>query len=43
MQSLLPVSIMVSGHDVIKLLSVPELDDGTAVTMSHAMVDSINE
>ena len=31
--------ILVSGHDVIKLLSVPKLDDGTAVTMSHAVVD----
>ena len=30
--------ILVSGHDVIKLLSVPKLDDGTAVTMSHAVV-----
>ena len=43
LQSWLPISTLVSGHDVIKLLSVPELHDGTAVTMSHAMVDSIHE
>lgn len=35
--------ILVSGHDLIKLLSVPKLDDGTAVVMSHAVVDSIDE
>ena len=35
--------ILISGHDVIKLLSVPKLNDETAVTVSHAMVDSMDE
>lgn len=35
--------ILVSGQDVTKLLSVPKLHDGTAVTMTRAVVDTVDE
>ena len=35
--------ILVSGQNVVKLLSVPKLHDGTALTMAHAVVDSTDE
>jgi len=35
--------MLISGHDVMKLLSIPKLNDGTEVMMSHAMVDSMDE
>ena len=35
--------ILVSGENVVKLLSVPKLYDGTAITMSHAVLDSLDE
>jgi hypothetical protein len=35
--------ILVSGQNVIKLLSVPKLHDGTAVTMAHAVVENMDE
>lgn len=35
--------ILVSGQNLVKLLSVPKLNDGTAVTMSNAVVDSMDE
>jgi len=35
--------VLVSGQDVVKLLAVPKLHDGTAVTMSRAVTDVIDE
>jgi len=35
--------ILVSGQDVIKLLSVPKLHDGTAATMTQAITQSIDD
>jgi len=35
--------ILVSGQDVIKLLSVPRLHDGTAATMTQAITQSIDD
>jgi len=35
--------ILVSGQDVIKLLSVPKLNVGKAVTMSNAITNSVDE
>lgn len=35
--------ILVSGQNVVKLLSVPKLHDGTAVTMSRAVIESMDE
>lgn len=35
--------ILVSGQDVVKLLSVPKLHDGTAVTMAQAVTESIDD
>lgn len=35
--------ILVSGQDVMKLLSVPKLQDGTAPTMTQAVVNAIDE
>ena len=35
--------ILVSGQNIVKLLSVPKLHDGTAVTMTNAVVDSMDE
>jgi len=35
--------ILVSGHDVIKLLCVPKLRDGTAATMAQAVTQGIDD
>jgi hypothetical protein len=35
--------ILVSGQDVVKLLCVPKLHDGTAVTMSRAVTENMDE
>ena len=35
--------ILVSGHDVVKLLSVPKLNDGTAPTMTQQVVECIDD
>ena len=35
--------ILVSGENMVKLLSVPKLHDGTAVTMMNAVVGSMDE
>jgi len=37
------LAVLVSGQDVIKLLSVPKLNDGKAVTMSNAIMNSVDE
>jgi hypothetical protein len=35
--------VLVSGHDVVKLLSVPKLEDGTAATMTREIVATVDE
>lgn len=35
--------LLVSGQNIVKLLSVPKLHDGTAVTMMNSVVDSMDE
>ena len=35
--------ILVSGQDVVKLLSVPKLQDGTAASMAQAITQTIDD
>lgn len=35
--------VLVSGQDVVKLLAVPKLQDGTAHTMTQAVLDTVDE
>ena len=37
------LSILVSGQDIMKLLSVPKLLDEAALTMTQAIVDTVDE
>jgi len=35
--------ILISGQNVVKLLSIPNLHDGTAATISQAVMETMNE
>ena len=35
--------LLVTGQNIMKLLSVPKLHDGTTVTMTNSVVDSMDE